>query len=96
VRYAESFDRKFIPYELARGMETTRKAFGAIAPGESVAIMIGPEGGFDEQEVALAGEAGVLPITLGGADSAHRNSGDDGAVNFDVSSGGEREPSQRE
>ncbi|MCD8347629.1 MAG: 16S rRNA (uracil(1498)-N(3))-methyltransferase [Lachnospiraceae bacterium] len=65
VRYAESFDRKFIPYELARGMEATREAFGAIAPGESVAIMIGPEGGFDEQEVALAGEAGVLPITLG-------------------------------
>jgi len=75
VRYAESFDRKFIPYELARGMETTRKAFGAIAPGESVAIMIGPEGGFDEQEVALAGEAGVLPITLGGGFCAQKQRG---------------------
>ncbi|MCD8104517.1 MAG: 16S rRNA (uracil(1498)-N(3))-methyltransferase [Lachnospiraceae bacterium] len=65
VNYAKTFDRKFIPYELARGMDATRQAFGAICPGESIAILIGPEGGFDEREAALAQAAGVLPITLG-------------------------------
>ena len=30
-----------------------------------MAVFIGPEGGFDEQEIALAEEAGILPITLG-------------------------------
>lgn len=65
VRLASDTDRKFIPYELARGMEATREAFHAIRPGDSVALFIGPEGGFDEQEVALAEKAGFLPVTLG-------------------------------
>ncbi|MCC8045874.1 MAG: 16S rRNA (uracil(1498)-N(3))-methyltransferase [Clostridiales bacterium] len=65
VNYAQTFDQKFIPYELARGMDATRQAFGTIRPGESIAILIGPEGGFDEQEVMLAQEAGTLPVTLG-------------------------------
>ena len=36
-----------------------------IEPGESVAILIGPEGGIDESEVEMAMEAKVEPITLG-------------------------------
>jgi 16S rRNA (uracil1498-N3)-methyltransferase len=65
VRYAATFDQKLIPYELAEGMEQTRQEFASVAPGRSIAVMIGPEGGFDEQEIALACEAGVHPITLG-------------------------------
>lgn len=65
VKYAASMDKKLIPYELAEGMEETRKIFSSIHPGDSVAIFIGPEGGFDEAEIALAKEAGILPITLG-------------------------------
>lgn len=65
VRSASSMNRKFIPYELARGMDATREAFGSIHAGDSVAIFIGPEGGFEEQEIALAEKAGILPITLG-------------------------------
>lgn len=30
-----------------------------------VAIFIGPEGGFDEEEVAMANEAGIVPFSLG-------------------------------
>jgi len=30
-----------------------------------VAVFIGPEGGFDEEEIAFALENGVTPITLG-------------------------------
>lgn len=65
VKYASSMDAKLIPYELAEGMEETRRIFSAIKPGDSVAIFIGPEGGFDEAEIELAKEAGIQPITLG-------------------------------
>lgn len=54
-----------IPYELAEGMETTREIISSVEPGKSIAIFIGPEGGFDEKEIALAKEKGVQPITLG-------------------------------
>ena len=34
-------------------------------PGQSVAVFIGPEGGFEEAEVEQAKEAGFQAITLG-------------------------------
>jgi len=30
-----------------------------------VAVFIGPEGGFSEEEITRAREAGILPVTLG-------------------------------
>ena len=33
--------------------------------GESIGVFIGPEGGFAEEEIALAQENGITPITLG-------------------------------
>lgn len=65
LKYAEEMDVKLIPYELATGMAGTRELIQSIQPGQSVAVFIGPEGGFDESEVLQAKEAGVLPITLG-------------------------------
>jgi 16S rRNA (uracil1498-N3)-methyltransferase len=63
--YAARLDVKLIPYELAEGMEETRKLIGNILPGQSVAVFIGPEGGFAPEEIELAVEAGAKPITLG-------------------------------
>ncbi len=65
VDYAKSFEKKLIPYELARGMDETRRIIRGILPGQSVAVFIGPEGGFDEEEIAFAKEAGITPVTLG-------------------------------
>lgn len=65
LRYAAEIDVKLIPYELAEGMETTRALLAEIRQGQSVAIFIGPEGGFDEKEIEQAQQAGVQPITLG-------------------------------
>ncbi len=65
VNYAKSFDQKLIPYELARGMDEARRIIHGIRPGQSIAVFIGPEGGFTEEEIALAKEAGVMPVTLG-------------------------------
>ena len=63
--YAEQMDVKVIPYELAEGMQETKKIIEGIKPGQSVAIFIGPEGGFEEAEVQEALERGIQPITLG-------------------------------
>lgn len=65
LRYAAEIDVKLIPYELAEGMEATRAILAEIQNGQSVAIFIGPEGGFDEKEIEQAQKAGVQPITLG-------------------------------
>lgn len=65
VTYAREMDIKLIPYELAEDMAHTKKIIEAIRPGESVAVFIGPEGGFEESEVAEALTAGIEPVTLG-------------------------------
>lgn len=62
---AGQLDCALIPYELAEGMGETKKILAGIRPGMQVAVMIGPEGGFDVDEVKQAQEAGILPITLG-------------------------------
>lgn len=62
---AKELEVRLIPYELAEGMEGTRRILSGIRPGESVGILIGPEGGFEKSEVELASKAGFLPITLG-------------------------------
>lgn len=65
VKEAKSMDVCLIPYELAKGIEHTREVCTAIKPGQSVGIFIGPEGGFEEEEVSMAIEAGAIPLTLG-------------------------------
>lgn len=65
LREAESMDVCLIPYELAEGIEHTREVCASIKPGQSVGIFIGPEGGFEEEEVSRAIEAGAIPLTLG-------------------------------
>lgn len=65
VERAATLPVKLIPYELAEGMETTRRIIEGLKPGDDMAVFIGPEGGFEEWEVELAMEKGILPITLG-------------------------------
>ena len=65
LQYAKAMDIKLIPYELEEGMAETKKLIEGVQPGQSVAVFIGPEGGFEESEVDKAKEQGVLPITLG-------------------------------
>ncbi len=65
VKTATDMDVRIIPYELAEDMEKTRQIIGGIQPGQAVAVFIGPEGGFEEQEIQLALENGIQPVTLG-------------------------------
>ena len=62
---SSSSNQRFIPYELASGMENTRQLLKAVAPGDEISIFIGPEGGFEEEEIQMAIERKVKPITLG-------------------------------
>ncbi|WP_022760365.1 RsmE family RNA methyltransferase [Butyrivibrio sp. AD3002] len=65
VKYAESLDVKLLPYEMAEGMEYTREVIDSIEPGQSIGIFVGPEGGFADEEISYAGEAGFKTITMG-------------------------------
>lgn len=62
---AEKLDVILIPYELERGMRETREIIEEIRPGQSVAVFIGPEGGFEKEEVEQALGYGARAVTLG-------------------------------
>lgn len=74
VKYAASFDTSCICYELAEGMNDTKNWIDkvkdiAIDNNEDIekkaGIFIGPEGGFDENEVKMAFDQSIVPISLG-------------------------------
>lgn len=65
VAMAKSLDCKIIPYEKAEGIANTREIVNSIKSNQSVGVFIGPEGGFEENEIQIATEAGIQPITLG-------------------------------
>ena len=65
LAYASGLDVLLIPYELAKGMQETKKVISGIRPGQSVGVFIGPEGGFEQEEVEEAIGAGAVPVTLG-------------------------------
>ncbi|HIT89832.1 MAG TPA: 16S rRNA (uracil(1498)-N(3))-methyltransferase [Candidatus Merdenecus merdavium] len=65
LEYGKDLDIKLIPYELATGMVRTKEVISNIKPGQNIGIFIGPEGGFEEEEIALGEENGFSPITLG-------------------------------
>mgnify|MGYP002509536032 FL=1 len=65
VAYARTMEVKLIPYELAENMEHTKEVLEAVKPGTDIAVFIGPEGGFEQEEIELAMAAGIEPVTLG-------------------------------
>lgn len=65
LKYAESLDIRLIPYELASDFGKTRDIIEGLKQDQSLAIFIGPEGGYAEEEIAAAENAGVIPVTLG-------------------------------
>ena len=65
VKAAQKMEVKLIPYELAQDTAKTAELLQGIAPGQDIAVFIGPEGGFEPSEITLALESGVEPITLG-------------------------------
>lgn len=64
VSMAGELDVRLVPYENERGMQATKEAVEAIRPGESVGVLIGPEGGFDHSEIEQVKDTMQL-ISLG-------------------------------
>lgn len=63
VSEAKKADLSIIPYE-----EETKNSLKSVLVGkapQTVAIMIGPEGGFDKDEIEHAMANGITPVTLG-------------------------------
>ena len=65
LAYSACATIKIIPYELSEGMDKTKTIIDGLKPGEDIAVFIGPEGGFAEEEIDKAIAAGIIPVTLG-------------------------------
>lgn len=69
--YVKDCDFKLLPYENERGVVPTREILFKIEEAVkgkkdcSIALCIGPEGGFTKEEVEAAMAEGFLPISLG-------------------------------
>lgn len=56
VTYARQCDERIVPYECAEGMEATKHALAQMTDATSISIMIGPEGGFADEEIEAVRE----------------------------------------
>ena len=56
VAYARQCDVCIVPYECAEGMEATKRVLAQMTDAASISIMIGPEGGFAEEEIEAVRE----------------------------------------
>ena len=65
LEYAKDCDLFLLPYENKEGMKPTKDALERVAAASSIAVMIGPEGGFAEEEIKKASGSAEL-ISLGG------------------------------
>ncbi len=62
---ASSLEYNMIPYELQDGIGSSRKIVAEACSKKSAGIFIGPEGGFEKEEIAQAVSRKIYPVTLG-------------------------------
>ena len=65
IEYAKELDICLVPYENAKDMTHTREIIESIKNESKVGIFIGPEGGFEEDEIESAIALVMETITLG-------------------------------
>lgn len=64
MQMAEALEQVLVPYENERGMDATREIIGDIQKGQTIGIFVGPEGGFDNTEIAMLSDS-MHRISLG-------------------------------
>ncbi|MBQ4347046.1 MAG: 16S rRNA (uracil(1498)-N(3))-methyltransferase [Firmicutes bacterium] len=64
IKSAAECSLALIPYEKERE-SSLRSALLSCGSPESIALLIGPEGGFSEEEIERAKSAGIIPVSLG-------------------------------
>lgn len=65
LSYGKTLDMNLIPYEEAKGMQHAKEVIKSVREKKSLGIFIGPEGGFEAEEVQQAMDIGAIPISLG-------------------------------
>ena len=65
IKLAKDMGVLIVPYENKDGMTATLSALKSIKRDMKIGVMIGPEGGFDDNEIALAESAGGKVVSLG-------------------------------
>ena len=66
LKIASELDITLVPYENERGMDATREIMGQLKAGQTIGVVVGPEGGFAPEEIALVDEhATMYRISLG-------------------------------
>ena len=65
IDYAKECRINLVPYENERGMAATKEVLSELKKDTSVSVMIGPEGGFAEEEIARVREKTMEMISLG-------------------------------
>lgn len=65
LEWLKQFDHVIIPYEHEEGISKTRKIMSGLRANDTVAIVIGPEGGFDSCEIADLIQIGGETVSLG-------------------------------
>lgn len=63
IETVKTFDARFIPYECEK--ENSLKKHLMTFSGKKIAIFIGPEGGFTEEEIEFSKSNNIIPVTLG-------------------------------
>ena len=65
IKQMSGFDLAIIPYELENSKSINAALKKAGKKPKTIAIFIGPEGGFDDSEITFASSAGIVPVSLG-------------------------------
>ena len=66
LKSASELDVTLVPYENERGMDATREIMGQLRAGQTIGVVVGPEGGFAPEEIALVDERVTMHrISLG-------------------------------
>lgn len=65
IEYASGLNMSIIPYENYKSMKETKEIISSIEKNTKIGIFIGPEGGFEEEEIDFAVEKGIMRISLG-------------------------------
>lgn len=65
VELIKGLDAGIIPYELSKGMVRSNEIICKAAEKKTIGVIIGPEGGFSGDEILMAEEAEIKPVSLG-------------------------------
>lgn len=65
IQYAKTMEFGIVPYEQEKNREKSKEIIQQCYKYKTIAIFIGPEGGFDDKEIDKVIEAKMHPITLG-------------------------------